>query len=245
MKNLKGWGLYIFLGICLAMGVVLSLTFYRIDWNVPFPVTALLLGITTSVNCCMICGPILVSYILIEDTTPRKALNTSVIFSLGRLFILMFYGIIFYYIGIKVIEFEYIWILKILLALGIVVYGWMVSQDIKSSSFCMKRSSRSVFSILLGIFIGLSVCPALWIVVFRSALMSNVASMMLTLFLFWIGTSAFMVIIGVMSGGLGGSLISKFQEKFGPRQVKVVCGGLLMVIGIIYLVRIIFAFTGE
>lgn len=207
------------------------------DWSVV--ATAFVLGLIASLSCLGLCIPILVPFIMEKDKTLKEGLFTSIFFLIGRLIIYIAIGTTVFMIGSAAIERSpTIWlkITALILGFAVIIYGVWIIFKFSKPKWCpatLADNYRPMFSVILGLLIGSFFCWALWLMIGLAVLSGDFSTLLLSVIAFWIGSSVCIIAAGTVSGGVGG----RWGRKIGTEKLRDVCGIVLILIGIIYLIR--------
>ncbi len=207
------------------------------DWGIV--ATAFVLGLVASLSCLGFCIPILVPFIMEKDKNLKEGLFSSIFFLIGRLIIYLTIGTTIFMIGSAATERSpTIWLKIAAWTLGCVVmlYGVWTVFKFSKPKWCpatLANNYRPVFSVILGLLIGSFFCWALWLMIGLAVLSGDFPTLLLSVIAFWMGSSACIITAGTISGGVGG----RWRKKIGADRLRDVCGMVLILVGILYLIR--------
>lgn len=200
---------------------------------------AFIFGLTASISCLGLCIPILVPYIMERDRTSKEGLVTSILFSVGRLLIYLSLGLAVFMIGSRLTDRSpdiMLRIAVIILGVVIITYGAWIVFRVKKPNWCPAKVSenfRPAFSVLLGLLIGSFFCPLLWFTLVQATLTGDFVILVLSVAVFWIGSSGTILAAGFVSGEVGG----RWRKKIGREKIRDICGMALVLVGIFYLIN--------
>jgi sulfite exporter TauE/SafE len=207
------------------------------DWGVVG--SAFIFGLTASISCLGLCIPILVPYIMERDKTSKEGLFTSIFFSMGRFMIYMSMGLAVFMIGSQLTGNSPEIVLRIaVLLLGIVIisYGAWIVFRVSKPKWCPAKVSqnfRPAFSVILGLLIGSFFCPLLWFTLVQATLTRDFPTLVMSVAVFWVGSSGTILAAGFVSGEVGG----RWRKKIGLERIRDICGMALILVGIFYLIN--------
>ncbi len=207
------------------------------DWGVVG--SAFIFGMTASISCLGLCIPILVPYIMERDKTSKEGLFTAIFFSMGRLMIYLSMGLAVFLIGSQLTGRSPTIMLEIavvILGLVIISYGAWIVFRVSRPKWCPTKVSdsfRPAFSVLLGLLIGSFFCPLLWFTLVQATLTRDFITLVLSVGVFWIGSSGTILAAGFVSGEVGG----RWRKKIGRKKIRDICGMALMFVGAFYLLN--------
>jgi sulfite exporter TauE/SafE len=174
----------------------------------------LLLGLSTGTSCLVICGPIVVPYLLGEGTSIKKSLIDILLFLGSRFFAYMILGIIAALIGQTFLNAElYQHIITgsayMILSVMLVVYSFVKIRHICavkpfSEALIHKANRRTIaIPIVGGLVTGLSLCPALLLAFTGAASQDSLLKSMGYFLFFYLGTSVYflpLILLGLTHG---------------------------------------------
>jgi sulfite exporter TauE/SafE len=207
------------------------------DWGVVG--TGLLFGLTASISCLGVCLPIFLPYVIEKDKTFKEGLFTSVLFSIGRMIVYIALGVAVFIIGSAVTEDapdDWLRVAVAVLGVVVIVYGAWIVFNLPRPKWCPSKLAQNfnpLFSIILGVLIGSFFCPALWAtLVLAVAVRGDFITMLLSVLSFWAGSSLMIIAAGTITGEMGG----KSKRKIGVENIRFICGLVLMMAGVFYLI---------
>jgi hypothetical protein len=174
-----------------------------------------------------------------KDKTLKEGLFTSIFFLIGRLIIYLAIGTTVFMIGSAAVEGSpTIWlkITAVSLGLAVIIYGVWIVFKFSKPKWCpasLADNYRSMFSVILGLLIGSFFCWALWLMIGLAVLSGDFSTLLVSVIAFWMGSSAFIIAAGTLSGEVGG----RWGKKIGTEKLRDICGMVLMLIGIFYVLR--------
>jgi len=207
------------------------------DWGIV--ATALVFGLTASISCLGLCIPILVPYIMEKDKTLKEGFFTSITFSVGRLIIYFTLGLVVFMLGTLATQDAPRSWLKIAVAVlgcAVILYGIWIVFRLPKPKWCPAKLAdnfRPAFSVILGLLIGSFFCPLLWFTLVGAALTRDLLTMFFSVMVFWAGSSVTIIPAGTLSGGVGG----RWRKKIGVEKLRDICGMVLMMVGVFYLIN--------
>lgn len=210
------------------------------------------LGVLTSISPCPLATNITaITFISKDIQAPRRAVFTSLFYSLGRSFVYVIISAAVVYSLINTPTLSY-WLQKYMnMALGpiLIVVGMFLLEMISfnfSQNFLNlnieKIASKGGFltAILIGIIFALSFCPVSAAIFFGSLLPISIKyhSVILLPFIYGFGTALPVIICGVMLA-FGGNAISKFFNKMTSFEsyARKITAVLFIVVGIYFTLK--------
>lgn len=207
--------------------------------------SSFILGLSASPICLGVCLPVLLPHIgVVGGERPLRAgFTASLFFAVGRLVIYLGSGVLLFALGASLQE-AGLWnwatnnapwlsASRILLAILIGLYGVSVLFDWPRLTWCQTffhgQRRRPLLSILLGALAGSILCPALWLAILQVAQLAWQPLAWLSIVSFWLGSSLFVVAVGVSAGAL-----LKYWRNLA--QVRGVAGATLLLVGVLYLI---------
>lgn len=174
----------------------------------------LLLGLTTGTSCLVICGPIVVPYLLGEGISIKKSLFDILLFLGSRFFAYMILGIIAALVGQTFLNNEiYQHIITgsayMILSVMLVIYSFIKIRHICAikpfSKALIHRADRRTIAIPIvgGLVTGLSFCPALLLAFTGAASQDSLLKSMGYFLFFYLGTSVYflpLILLGFTHG---------------------------------------------
>jgi len=204
-------------------------------------VTSFLLGLSASPTCLGICLPVLLPHIgVVGGGRPLKAgFSASILFALGRLIVYLSLGTALFLLGATLQEanqwksIPWISVGHILLAILVILYGVSVVFDWPRWSWCQTffhgPRQRPLLSALLGALGGSILCPALWLAFLQVSQLGWLPVAWLSIVSFWVGSSLFIIAIGVSAGAL-----MRYWRNL--PQVRGIAGATLIFVGSLFLI---------
>ena len=184
--------------------------------------------------------PFLVPFIISKDDTGKKGLSTVVIFSFGRLLVYLTMGILFYFVFSELLNdvesiseikgFKY---LPGILGAVIIIYGLWTLLKLPGLKICPAKYAKGGVTIIMGMLIGSFICPP-FIFMLISIIEESIIVMILSVIMFWIGSSVSIIILGAVSGRFSSFL----REKKGQVWVRNVCAFMLIFTGIWFIATV-------
>jgi uncharacterized membrane protein YfcA len=81
--------------------------------------------------------------------------------------------------------------------------------------------------------IGSFFCWALWAMLLLVIVSRDFSTLILSVILFWLGSSITIIVAGTISGEVGG----RFGKKIGVEKLRELCGMVLMLVGAAYMIN--------
>jgi sulfite exporter TauE/SafE len=204
-----------------------------------------LLGLSASPACLGVCFPVLLPHIgVVGGERPLQAgFAASLFFALGRLVIYLGLGMMLFALGASlqgaglwnwaVSNAPWISASRVLLAILVALYGISVVFNWPRLAWCQTffhgPRQRPLLSILLGALGGSILCPALWLAFLQAAQLAWQPLAWLSIVSFWLGSSLFVITVGVSAGVL-------LRHWRNLAQVRGVAGATLIFVGALYLI---------
>lgn len=174
----------------------------------------LLLGLSTGTSCIVLCGPVVVPYLLGEGISIRKSLIDICLFLGSRFFAYLILGFVAALIGQTFLSSEIyqhiiIGSAYMLLSVILVIYSFLKVRNICSarlfSEALVHRADKRAIAIPLvgGLVTGLSLCPALLLAFTGAASQDSLLRSMGYFIFFYLGTSVYflpLVLLGLTHG---------------------------------------------
>lgn len=212
--------------------------------DIPVILISFAFGVAATASCLGICMPFFIPFIIHKDSSAKKGLFTSLIFSVGRLVVYMAVGMLFYFIFSNLLD-DYggsgeVGGLKWLpLALGvmIVIYGIWVLLKLPFPKVCPARYAKGMVTLLLGMLIGSFICPP-FIFMLMGNLDQNVLVFMLSIFMFWIGSSLSIVYAGIIAGRFSNWL----HKKKNKDKINNICAFIMIFSGFWFMISAFISF---
>jgi sulfite exporter TauE/SafE len=183
--------------------------------------------------------PILIPYIVGKDRTYKEGFMTSALFFVGRFLIYFSLGLVVFMIGMAAINdtpAEFLKIAVAILGISVIIYGGIIVFRVPRPKWCPVKITENMdpfFTLILGLLIGSFFCPLLWAALVAAALTRDFMTMVLSIILFWVGSSITIMAAGTISGEIGG----KGEKKLGREKISDIMGMVLIMAGAIYLVN--------
>ena len=203
--------------------------------------TSFFLGLSASPACLGVCLPVLLPHIgVVGGEHPLKAgFATSFLFALGRLVIYLGLGTALFALGVSLQEAgvwrntAWIGASRFLLAILVMLYGISVVFDWPRLVWCQTffhgLRQQPLLSVLLGALAGSILCPALWLAFLQVTQLAWLPLAWLSIVSFWLGSSLFVITVGVSAGALLG-----YWRNL--PQIRGVAGATLIFVGALYLI---------
>jgi sulfite exporter TauE/SafE len=207
-------------------------------------VTSFFLGLSASPTCLGVCLPVLLPHIgVVGGGRPLQAgFAASILFALGRLIVYLSLGTALFVLGTTLQEANlwrntpWINVGHFLLAILITLYGISVVFDWPRLSWCQTlfhgQRQRPLLSVLLGALAASILCPALWLAFLQVTQLAWLPNAWLSIISFWLGSSLFIITIGVSTGALLG-----YWRNL--PQLRGIAGATLIFVGALYLISYI------
>lgn len=174
----------------------------------------LLLGLSTGTSCLVLCGPVVLPYILGEGTSVKKSLIDILLFLGSRFFAYMMLGLIAALIGQTFLNGElYQHMITgsayMILSVMLVVYSFIKIRHICAvkpfSGALIHRADRRTIAIPIvgGLVTGLSFCPALLLAFTGAASQDSLSGSLGYFIFFYLGTSVYflpLMLLGLTHG---------------------------------------------
>ncbi len=204
-------------------------------------VTGFFLGLSASPACLGVCLPVLLPHIgVVSGGSPLRAgFAASSLFALGRLILYLCLGTAVFALGASMMQADlwsnttWVRLGHILLAVLVALYGVSVVFNWPRLTWCQTLfhgpRPQPLLSILLGALAGSILCPALWLAFLQVAELAWLPLALLCILSFWLGSSLFVIAIGVSAGAL-----LKYWRNL--PQVRGVAGATLIFVGVLYMI---------
>lgn len=203
-------------------------------------IEGLLIGLSIGAYCIGFCLPILTPHVMIGHRGVKSGFKASLLFCLGRLIAYLPLGLLLGIVGSVVIE----EILPTYSAVGLSILGFFVIiyaiftsiEEVNLKRFFPSlcpvfEGSKSSF--VLGFAAALIPCFPLIAVIARALIEASVLHSVVLLISFWLGTSVYLIIIGVLSSIVGVSL----ELRIGMKRIRRICGYSMMIVGLLFMVE--------
>jgi len=175
---------------------------------------ALLLGLSTGTSCLVLCGPIVVPYLLGEGISVKKSLIDIFLFLGSRFFAYMILGLVAALVGQTFLKAEiYQHIITgsayMILSLVLVVYSFIRIRHICAikpfSEVLIHQADKRTIAVPLvgGLVTGLSLCPSLLLAFTGAASQDSLLKSMGYFIFFFLGTSVYflpLMFLGLIHG---------------------------------------------
>ncbi len=190
------------------------------------------LGLTLGVSCVAQCAPILGPHIAAEHPNAKKGLIASIYFSLGRLLSYLFLGLIVGYVGGYFLNSSVSALVIIPLGIILILYGFLISfgSKLRFASIICCGFSKVKSTFLLGMMLGLRPCIPLIAALTYSATLSTVFDSLVFMGSFWLGSTAYVPILGILAGTLTHFAIVRSNVD----RIRRISGIALIVVGLIF-----------
>lgn len=205
--------------------------------NFEFLVASVILGLSASPNCAMLCLPILAPHIIGGTKTVQRSLLSSFMFSIGRLIAYLAVGSVVVALGIPLVtSMPVIWRkgAAATLAAFTLFYGAWMAFHWPNRFTCLAKRYAQMPSLILGLLVGITPCVPLAMIVLYSALAGSLIDAWLIYILFWVSSTVLIVFVGVLSGWVGG----KLRSKVSANRVQRICGMTLAFVGFLYFISV-------
>ena len=174
-------------------------------------------------------------HIAAEHPKARSGLIASVYFSVGRLIAYLALGLVVGYFGVAFFNPSAAAIVVIPLGIILVIYGFLISFGTKmkyaSVICCGFRRVKSTF--VLGLVMGLWPCIPLIAALTYSVTLSSTLQSLVFMISFWLGSTAYMPILGILAGTLTRYAVVHSNAE----RVRRISGIALVVVGFIFVSR--------
>ncbi len=203
--------------------------------------TSFFLGLSASPACLGVCIPVLLPHIgVVGGGRPLQAgFAASFLFALGRLILYLVLGTALFAVGVSLQDAglwrdtPWIGAGHLLLAMLVIFYGISVVFDWPKLTFCQTLfhglRQRPLLSVLLGALAGSILCPALWLAFLQVTQLAWLPLAWLSIISFWVGSSLFVIAVGISAGALLG-----YWRNL--PQVRGIAGATLIFVGALYLI---------
>ncbi len=204
-------------------------------------VTSFFLGLSASPACLGVCLPVLLPHIgVVGGGRPLQAgFAASFMFAVGRLLVYLCLGTALFALGASLQQAglwkNTAWISAghYLLAVLVILYGISVVFEWPRMAWCQTLfhgpRQRPLLSVLLGALAGSILCPALWLAFLQFTQLAWLPVAWLSIVTFWVGSSLFVIAVGVSAGALLG-----YWRNL--PQVRGIAGATLIFVGLLYLI---------
>ncbi|MFA7273768.1 MAG: sulfite exporter TauE/SafE family protein [Crocinitomicaceae bacterium] len=190
-----------------------------------FVITGIILGLTSSLHCMGMCGPIAMA-IPVNRKNNWTILNGVLQYNLGRIFTYAVLGFIIGSIGLTIHTFGVLQWLSIISGVLLIVYAWRkwlgksfhakipslnVNGFVSKGIGSILRSQFPFKLPLLGILNGLLPCGMVFVALMNALLAGNQTMSSVAMIGFGIGTLPSMIAVGFAAGKITGALRSKLN----------------------------------
>ncbi|MGJ8661454.1 MAG: sulfite exporter TauE/SafE family protein [Bacteroidota bacterium] len=192
-----------------------------------FVVTGLILGLTSSLHCIGMCGPIAMA-IPVNRKNNWTILNGILQYNLGRILTYAIFGLIVGSIGLTIHTFGVLQWLSIISGALLIIYAWRKwlgrsfnanLPNLGINGFVSKGigtilKSKFPFKLpLLGMLNGLLPCGMVYVALMNALLAGNQGSSALAMIAFGVGTLPSMIAVGFAAGKINGALRHKLNAS--------------------------------
>jgi sulfite exporter TauE/SafE len=159
-------------------------------------------------------------------------LIASIYFSLGRLLAYLFLGLIVGYVGGYFLNSSVSALVIIPLGIILILYGFLISfgSKLRFASIICCGFSKVKSTFLLGMMLGLRPCIPLIAALTYSATLSTVFDSLVFMGSFWLGSTAYIPILGILAGTLTHFAILRSNVD----RIRRISGIALIVVGLIF-----------
>jgi sulfite exporter TauE/SafE len=200
---------------------------------------ALIMGTGTIMSCAALCLPLVLPYTASSDRPGLiSGLTPAVSFSVGRLMSYLALMLVLFFLKSTLKEsFFTIAVIDIFSGLVAITSGFMTMGAFSSypafnKHFCfMFTGTGSPF--ILGVLAGISPCAPLFAALAFALTLSSLAKMSLFIACFWLASTALIILLSSMSGGLA----SVIGRRIGLERVRRIAGIAIIFIGLVLLIR--------
>jgi len=174
----------------------------------------------------------LAPHIAAEHPEAKKGLVASMYFSVGRLLSYLALGLFVGYFGKFLFNPYAAAAVVIPLGIALMVYGFLISFGTRmkyASSICW-HFGRGKSTFVLGIVLGLRPCIPMIAALTYSATMSSLPQALLFMVSFWVGSTAYIPVLGILAGTV--THFAVVHSNMG--RVRRISGIALVVVGFIF-----------
>ena len=200
---------------------------------------ALIMGIGTIMSCAALCVPLVLPYAASADRPGLiSGLTPAVSFSVGRLVSYLVLMLVLFFLKSTLKESLFsIAAINIFSGLVAIVSGFMVMGAFSrypalNKHYCL-MFTRTGSPFILGVLAGISPCAPLFAALAFAITQSSLLKMSLFITFFWLASTALIILLSSMSGGLA-SLIGR---RIGLERVRRIAGIAIIFIGLVLLIR--------
>ncbi|MDP6155579.1 MAG: sulfite exporter TauE/SafE family protein, partial [Candidatus Thermoplasmatota archaeon] len=157
-----------------------------------------------------------------------------------RLLVYMTMGILFYFVFSELLNdvesiseikgFKY---LPGILGAVVIVYGLWTLLKLPGLKICPAKYAKGAVTLTMGILIGSFICPP-FIFMLISNIEESIFVLILSVIMFWVGSSVSIIVLGAVSGRFS----SLLKEKKGREWVRNVCAFTLIFTGIWFIATV-------
>jgi len=209
-------------------------------------ISLFLIGLFLGAGPCLAsCGPVLVCYIAATKNDYRRALFSYLVFSFGRIFVYLVFGLLVGIFSQEIIrkltnKFNFIFLFT---GLFIVSLGFLIILGTKANfKFCrlledklIKKDTKSI--ITLGILFGITPClPLVGILSYISIVSKSIVTSLIYMLSFGMGTLLSPLLLLSIAAGSLPQLLKEHAKL--SNLFKILCGLIIMVFGFQILIRI-------
>ena len=203
-------------------------------------VTAFILGLTSSLHCIGMCGPIAVALPL-NRTSFNSALLGILQYNFGRILTYSIMGLVAGFIGFNLLSFRFLQWFSILAGIVLILYAWKHKfrrinlgpnltriHSFTSRTFGRTMKSSSKFKLVyIGLLNGLLPCGLVYLALINAAVPGNVFLGAMAMALFGLGTIPLMALASLSYHKIRNNTKAR-MNKFLPHLISVV--GLLIIL---------------
>ena len=202
-------------------------------------ISGLLLGLGVGTSCMAFCAPVLVPHVLVGHRGLREGLFTSILFSLGRLSAYLAFALVLGAVGEALSSRIQSWLSPTVIVVGVlllaygfsIAYGHILRPNMTSKVCGFCNSSHSTFT--LGVLMGLTPCLPLSMAMAYSLTLQNMFLSLAFFTFFWLGSSLYMIGLGVIAGAMGDFATTQIEAG----RVRRISGIALASVGLIFLLE--------
>lgn len=175
-----------------------------------------LAGLSVGVYCLGICLPIFVPLILSDNQNRRSSFRLILEFSLGRLLGYLFFGVLIGYLGVEV---ESILVHRIItvatFSTGLTLIVFSLGFLRLGHGACRLFFGKAKVPVVLGFLTGVNVCPPFLASLAYIFTLKNVFASVLFFFFFFLGTSVYIVPLGLLGSFSRETILQKIARVSG------------------------------
>lgn len=171
-------------------------------------------------------------HIAAEHPEAKKGLIASLYFSVGRLFSYLILGLAVGYFGKVFFNPSVAALVVIPLGAVLMIYGFFISfgTQMKYASLICCGFSKVKSTFILGLILGLRPCLPLIAALTYSVTLSSILGSLVFMTSFWLGSTAYVPIMGILAGVLTHFAVSRSNIE----RVRRISGIALAVVGFIF-----------